>query len=95
MVDSEISLLMQTLVDNVKSHDQVVEVRMAPQSSIQSPHGSQLLSYLMPHSGGLLPLSFGLFHQDEVVRNGTVDLLNQIKAYPVRLRVDNIFYLFF
>ncbi|KAF9027622.1 spindle pole body interacting protein [Hymenopellis radicata] len=67
MGDAEVSLLMQTLADNVNTYDQVVE----------------LLSYLMPHSGGLLPLGFGLFHQDESVRNRTVDLFNQIRAYPI------------
>ncbi|KAF8893423.1 stabilization of polarity axis-domain-containing protein [Infundibulicybe gibba] len=43
----------------------------------------QLLAYLIPHGGGLLHLGFGLFHQKEAVRDGTVDLLNQLRAYPI------------
>lgn len=38
----------------------------------------------MPHGGGLLHLGFGLFHQKESVRELTVDLFNQLRAYPVR-----------
>lgn len=65
--DAEVSLVMRWLIDNVKTYDQVVE----------------FLSYLMPHSGGLLPLAFGLFHQKESIRDQTVDLFNQLRAYPV------------
>ncbi|KAG7439609.1 spindle pole body interacting protein [Guyanagaster necrorhizus] len=65
--DSEVSLVMCALIENVKTYDQVVE----------------FLSYLMPHSGGLLPLAFGLFHQKESIRDQTVDLFNQLRAYPV------------
>lgn len=67
MSDWEVSTIMRTLADNSKSYEQVVE----------------LLAYLMPHGGGLLHLSFGLFHQKEAVRNSTVDLFNQLRAYPV------------
>ncbi|KAF8993684.1 stabilization of polarity axis-domain-containing protein [Cyathus striatus] len=42
----------------------------------------ELLAYL-PHGGGLLYLGFGLFHQREAVREATVDLFNQLRAYPV------------
>ncbi len=38
-----------------------------------------------PHNGGLLPLSFGLFHQQEVVRDLAVDLLTQLRMFPVSL----------
>lgn len=44
----------------------------------------------MPHGGGLLHLSFGLFHQKEAVRNSTVDLFNQLRAYPVSLHVHDV-----
>ncbi|KAK7043132.1 hypothetical protein VNI00_008486 [Paramarasmius palmivorus] len=67
MSDTEAYLIMRTLADNVKTYDQVVE----------------LLSYLMPHSGGLLPLGFGLFHHKESIREATVDLFNHIRQYPV------------
>ncbi|EIW78386.1 spindle pole body interacting protein [Coniophora puteana RWD-64-598 SS2] len=65
--DSEVELIMSTLRDNVESYEQVVE----------------LLSYAPPLAGGLQPLSFGLFHQQEPVREATVDLFNQLRSYPV------------
>ncbi|RDB24706.1 Protein mesA [Hypsizygus marmoreus] len=65
--DSEVLLIMRTLADNCRTYEQVVE----------------LLAYLMPHGGGLLHLGFGLFHQREAVREATVDLFNQLRAYPV------------
>ncbi|KAF9067495.1 docking domain of Afi1 for Arf3 in vesicle trafficking-domain-containing protein [Rhodocollybia butyracea] len=65
--DAEAYAIMRSLADSVKEYDQVVE----------------LLSYLFPHSGGLLPLAFGLFHQKESVRDATVDLFDQLRAYPV------------
>jgi len=55
------------MVDAVQTYDQVVE----------------LLSLTPPHSGGLLPLSFGLFHQQEVVRDLTVDLFTQLRMFPI------------
>lgn len=67
MSDSEVDLIMRTLVENVRTYDQVVE----------------LLSFLPPHHGGLLPLSFGLFHQQEIIRELTVELFNQLRAHPV------------
>ncbi|KZT25701.1 spindle pole body interacting protein [Neolentinus lepideus HHB14362 ss-1] len=67
MPDSEVDLIMRTLVENVQTYDQVVE----------------LLSFLPPHYGGLLPLSFGLFHQQEIVRELTVELFNQLRIHPV------------
>ncbi|THU83471.1 spindle pole body interacting protein [Dendrothele bispora CBS 962.96] len=67
MSDSEVHTIMRTLADEVKTYDQVTE----------------LLSYLTPHTGGLLPLGFGLFHQKESVREATVDLFNHLRAFPV------------
>ncbi|KAJ7785895.1 stabilization of polarity axis-domain-containing protein [Mycena metata] len=67
MTDTEVSAIMRTLAENVKTYDQVVE----------------LLAYLMPHGGGLLHLAFSLFHQKESVREATVDLFNQLRAFPV------------
>ncbi|KAF7357919.1 Protein mesA [Mycena venus] len=67
MSDGEVSAIMRTLAENVKTYDQVVE----------------LLAYLMPHGGGLIHLAFSLFHQKESVRDATVDLFNQLRAYPV------------
>ncbi|KAF5381150.1 hypothetical protein D9757_009432 [Collybiopsis confluens] len=67
MGDAEAYAIFRSLADGVKAYDQVVE----------------LLSYLTPHSGGLLPLAFGLFHQRESVRDATVDLFNRLRVYPV------------
>ena len=54
-------------------------------STLDTPslHPQQLLSLTPPHNGGLLPLSFGLFHQQEVVRDLTVDLFTQLRTFPV------------
>lgn len=38
---------------------------------------------LPPHLHGLQPLSFGLFHQQEVVREVVVNLFNELRAHPV------------
>ncbi|KAI0034716.1 spindle pole body interacting protein [Vararia minispora EC-137] len=65
--DTEVELIMRTLLDNVRSYDQVVE----------------LLALLPGHAGGLLPLSFGLFHQQESIRDLTVDLFTQLRMYPI------------
>ncbi|KAF8973314.1 docking domain of Afi1 for Arf3 in vesicle trafficking-domain-containing protein [Flammula alnicola] len=37
----------------------------------------------LPHGGGLLYLGFSLFHQKEAVRECTVNLFNQLRAYPL------------
>jgi len=37
----------------------------------------------LPHGGGLMFLSFSLFHKKEAVREYTVNLFNQLRAYPV------------
>ncbi|KAJ7571850.1 docking domain of Afi1 for Arf3 in vesicle trafficking-domain-containing protein [Mycena floridula] len=65
--DLEVHAIMRTLADNIKTYDQIVE----------------LLSYLLPHSGGLLQLGYGLFHQKESVRDATVDLFNRLRQYPI------------
>jgi len=44
----------------------------------------QLLAYTLPHAGGLTQLAFGLFHQHAQVRASTVELFDQLRAYPVR-----------
>jgi hypothetical protein len=67
MQDAEVELIMRTLVNAVQTYDQAVE----------------LLSLIPPYTGGLLPLSFGLFHQQEVVRDLTVDLFTQLRMFPV------------
>ncbi|KAN0131977.1 Docking domain of Afi1 for Arf3 in vesicle trafficking domain containing protein [Lactarius tabidus] len=67
MQDAEVELIMRTMVDAVQTYDEVAE----------------LLSLTPPHNGGLLPLSFGLFHQQEVVRDLTVDLFTQLRMFSV------------
>jgi hypothetical protein len=85
MQDAEVELIMRTMVDAVQTYDQVVEVRccgrLARDGTLKYP--PQLLSLTPPHNGGLLPLSFGLFHQQEVVRDLTVDLFTQLRMFPV------------
>ncbi|KAF8524403.1 spindle pole body interacting protein [Hysterangium stoloniferum] len=70
MPDAEVELIMRTLVDSVQTYEQVVE----------------LLSQLPPHAGGLMPLSFGLFHQQESVRELTVELLTTLRSYPIGIQ---------
>lgn len=45
----------------------------------------QLLAFMPPHTNGLLPLSFGLFHQSETVRELTIDIFNELRSHPVSL----------
>lgn len=37
-----------------------------------------------------MPLSFGLFHQQEAIRDLTVELLNTLRAYPVRFSLFDV-----
>ncbi|EKM58113.1 uncharacterized protein PHACADRAFT_139764 [Phanerochaete carnosa HHB-10118-sp] len=67
MPDNEVELIMRTLAETVQAYDPVTE----------------LLSLLPPHHQGLLPLSFGLFHQQEAIRDLTVVILNEFRTYPV------------
>ena len=42
-----------------------------------------MLAFVPPHRGGLLPLSLGLLHPQEIIRDCTVDILNELRQYPV------------
>jgi hypothetical protein len=64
----------------------------APFSSAPLTHRPQLLSLTSPYNGGLLPLSFGLFHQQEVVRDLTVDLFTQLRMFPVSLSIITFYF---
>ncbi|KAK2463299.1 hypothetical protein APHAL10511_004954 [Amanita phalloides] len=66
IADTEVSAIMRMLADNTKTYEQVIE----------------LLSYLVPYGGGLVHLGFCLFHQRESVREATIQLFNQLRAYP-------------
>ncbi|KAH7886952.1 docking domain of Afi1 for Arf3 in vesicle trafficking-domain-containing protein [Phlebopus sp. FC_14] len=67
MPDAEAELIVRSIVNNLQSYDQVVE----------------LLAHMPPHLGGLQPLSFCLFHQQEPVREATLDIFNELRLYPV------------
>ncbi|KAI9067011.1 spindle pole body interacting protein [Trametes sanguinea] len=67
MSDGEAELIFRTIAENLHTYDQVTE----------------LLAWLPPHLHGLQPLSFGLFHQQEAVRELAVDLFNELRAYPI------------
>ena len=61
-------------------------------NSVPLTHRPQLLSLTSPYNGGLLPLSFGLFHQQEVVRDLTVDLFTQLRMFPVSLSIITLYF---
>ena len=84
MPDGEVELIVRTLAESIQSYDQVTEVRVS-MSYVEQPCSSvpQLLSLLPPHHQGLLPLSFGLFHQQDVIRDLTVVIFNELRSYPV------------
>ena len=67
MHPAEADLILRTLAVEVRTYEHVVE----------------LLSLLPTSKGGLMPLSFGLFHQAESVRDSTVELLNTLRGYQV------------
>ncbi|KAI0642652.1 spindle pole body interacting protein [Trametes meyenii] len=67
MSDGEAELIFRAISENLQTYDQVTE----------------LLSWLPPHLHGLQPLSFGLFHQNEAVRELAVDLFNELRGYPI------------
>ncbi|THH12133.1 hypothetical protein EW145_g183 [Phellinidium pouzarii] len=70
MNNQEVELIMRTLAESVQSYDQVVE----------------LLALLPQYLGGLLPVTFGLFHQQESIRTLTVELLSVLRAYPIGIQ---------
>jgi len=43
-----------------------------------------MLALVPPHQGGLLSLSLGLLHPQEIIRECTVDIFNELRQYPVR-----------
>lgn len=65
--DGEVELMMRTFAENLQNYDQVVE----------------MLALVPPHQGGLLPLSLGLLHPQEIIRECTVDILNELRQYPI------------
>lgn len=89
MSDAEAELIWRSICLGVRTYEQIVEA-----SSDTPYHKSlflsltlaafhQLLAWLPPHAGGLLPIGFGLFHQQESIREITVDFLNTLRTHPV------------
>lgn len=87
--DSEVYLILRTLADNTKTYEQVTEVIRLPNRSSHDLT-AQLLSYLVPYGGGLTHLGFCLFHPRESVREATIQLFNQLRAYPVRSLIQDL-----
>jgi len=67
MSDAEAHAIFRALADGVRTYEQVVE----------------FLSHLNPHTGFLLPLAFGLFHQNASVREATVELFDTLRGFGV------------
>lgn len=67
MPDGEVELIMRSMHACVRTYDQIVE----------------LLSHLPPQHGGLIPITFGLFHTSRVIRETTVDLVDVIRTQPI------------
>ncbi|CAK9781024.1 spindle pole body interacting protein [Cutaneotrichosporon oleaginosum] len=67
MSNKEAELIYSTMVRQVRTYDQVVE----------------LLTYLPMHFGGLIPVANGLIHPLASVRNDCLDLLCTINQYTV------------
>jgi hypothetical protein len=67
MTNKEAELIYATMVRQVRTYDQVVE----------------LLTYLPMHFGGLIPVANGLIHPLPGVRNDCLDLLCTINQYTV------------
>jgi hypothetical protein len=82
---SEAELIFSVLAVNVTTGEQVVEV-----SRFRTPRCRltvvQLLAHLPLHAGGLLPLSFGLFHPSSNVKEHALQLLDRIDQCPVSHR---------
>ncbi|KAF8343108.1 docking domain of Afi1 for Arf3 in vesicle trafficking-domain-containing protein [Cantharellus anzutake] len=65
--DTEGQLILRALATHVRTYEQATE----------------LLSWTPAQNGGLMPLALGLFHPQETIRDLTVDLLNNLSAYPI------------
>jgi hypothetical protein len=88
--DAEVELMMRTFAENLQNYDQVIEVggpRRMIYQLVSLTLDRQMLALVPPHQGGLLPLSLGLLHPQEVIRDCTVDILNELRQYPVRFPI--------
>lgn len=86
MPDGEVEMLFQTLLDTVRSDEEIIEVSLGFPSPampvVDRPLGGQLLSQMPPHLGGLLPLGFGLLHPSGRVRLRAVEFLKRLDSHP-------------
>ncbi|KAG1797235.1 uncharacterized protein BJ212DRAFT_1289850, partial [Suillus subaureus] len=73
--DAEVELIVRSIADNLRTYEQIVEVSILTFWTVGS-------SLLPPHSGGLQPLSFCLFHHQESIREATVDIFNELRQNP-------------
>ncbi|KNZ47011.1 hypothetical protein VP01_675g14 [Puccinia sorghi] len=67
MSEVEVETIYEVLVNTVETNEQVIEV----------------LSWLPSYLGGLLPLSFGLFHPSRKIRRWSVELIRKFEAHPI------------
>ncbi|KAA1094111.1 hypothetical protein PGT21_010064 [Puccinia graminis f. sp. tritici] len=67
MPEVEVETIYEVLVNTIETDEQVVEV----------------LSWLPSYLGGLLPLSFGLFHPSKKIRSLSVELIRKFEAHPI------------
>ena len=94
--DGEAEVVMRTIASNLQTYDQVTQVSLvaSTQKRRHRTHltPTQLLAYMPPHANGLLPLSFGLFHQSEIVRELTIDIFNELRSYPVGFALSGLLF---
>ncbi|OAV92008.1 hypothetical protein PTTG_03586 [Puccinia triticina 1-1 BBBD Race 1] len=67
MTEVEVETIYEVLVHTIETDEQVLEV----------------LSWLPSYLGGLLPLSFGLFHPSKKIRGLSVELVRKFEAHPI------------
>ncbi|PWN49412.1 spindle pole body interacting protein [Violaceomyces palustris] len=67
LAPGESDLIFETIAKTVRTSEQITE----------------LLSFLPPHGGGLLPLGFGLLHPSPYVREWMVDFFLHLCSHPV------------
>ena len=81
----EVEAILRTLNKHTSTDEEIVEVELFVCSRVddQLRRNPQLLAMLPAQFGGLLPLSFGLFHPSTTARNDTVELLTTLNGHRV------------
>ncbi|KZT60916.1 spindle pole body interacting protein [Calocera cornea HHB12733] len=67
VTDPEVDAIMRTLRDSTQTYEQVTEI----------------LALLPPYSGGLLPITFCLFHPQSHIRESAIEFLDAIQRHPI------------